>query len=146
MRKSQRTTIGGAAFAIAFAAAAMTVPANATVIPNGSFDFSWPAGNSVDTGDIASTTTLLSLSTAFPGVGSVTSFVDPFLGNPNNFCGEAAGGCTAAHAPGFLFPLFSSLELSNLTLPVGNMFADYYRRNRHGPHKFRGTSRYRLRI
>jgi hypothetical protein len=121
MRKSQLTTIGGAAFAIAFVGAVITVPANATVAPNGSFGFSWLAGNSVDTGDIASTTTSLSLSTAFPGVGSVTSFVDPFLGNPNNFCGEAAGGCTAAHAPGFLFPLFSSLELSNLTLPVGNM-------------------------
>src|SRR5271170_3510264 len=118
MRNSQLKTIGGAA--IAFAGAVTTVPANATVAPNGSFGFSWLADNSVNTGDIASTTTSLSLSTASPGVGSVTSFVDPFLGNPNNFCGEAAGGCTAAHAPGFLFPGFTKLELSNLTLPVGN--------------------------
>jgi hypothetical protein len=100
MRKSQLTTIGGAAFAIAFVGAVITVPANATVAPNGSFSFSWLAGNSVNTDNIASTTTSLSLSTAFPGVGTITSFVDPFLGNPNNFCGEAAGGCTAEHAPG----------------------------------------------
>jgi len=120
MRKSQITTIGGAAFAIAFAGAVIAVPANATVIPNGSFDFSWPAGNSVDTGDIASTTTLLSLSTAFPGNGTVTTFVDPYLGNPNNFCGAATGGCSAAHPPGFLIAGFSVLQLSNLSLPVGN--------------------------
>ena len=120
MRKSQLTTIGGAAFAIAFVGAVITVPANATVAPNGSFSFSWLAGNSVNTDNIASTTTSLSLSTASPGVGTITSFVDPFLGNPNNFCGEAGGGCTAANPPGFLFPGFSTLELSNLTLPVGN--------------------------
>ena len=28
--------------------------------------------------------------------------MDPFLGNPNNFCGTAGNGCTAAHAPGYL--------------------------------------------
>ena len=28
--------------------------------------------------------------------------MDPFLGNPNNFCGAAGNGCTAAHAPGYL--------------------------------------------
>ena len=44
MRKSQITTIGGAAFAIAFAGAVIAVPANATVIPNGSFDFSSACG------------------------------------------------------------------------------------------------------
>jgi PEP-CTERM motif len=120
MQKSQLVTIGGAAFAIAFAAAAITVPANATVIPNGSFSFSWPAGNSVNTGDIASSTTSLSLSTAFPMLGSVTSFVDPYLGNPNNFCGAAGGGCSAMHPPGFLIAGLSTMELSNLTLPVGN--------------------------
>src|SRR5277367_2367943 len=112
MRKSQLTTIGGAAFAIAFAGAVITVPANATVAPSGSFGFSWLADNSVNTGDIASTTTSLSLSTASPGVGTITSFVDPFLGNPNNFCGEAGGGCKAANPPGFLFPGFSTQELS----------------------------------
>jgi hypothetical protein len=120
MWKSGRATISGAALVIGLAGAAIFNPANATVAPNGSFDFSWLAGNSVDTGDIASTTTSLSLSTALPGVGTITSFVDPFLGNPNNFCGEAVGGCTAAHPPGFLIAGFSSLELDNLTLPVGN--------------------------
>ena len=28
--------------------------------------------------------------------------MDPFLGNPDNFCGATGAGCTAAHAPGFL--------------------------------------------
>ena len=102
MPRSKFATIGGAAFAIAFAGAVISVPANATVAPNGSFDFSWLAGNSVDTGDIARTTTSLSLSTAFPGIGTITSLLDPYLGNPNNFCGMAGGGCTAAHPPGFL--------------------------------------------
>lgn len=121
MRKSQITAIGGAAFAMAFVGAVIAVPANAALVaPNGSFDFSWLAGNTVNTGNIASTTDSLSLSTAFPGVGTITSFVDPYLGNPNNFCGEAGGGCTAEHPPGFLFPGFSSLELSNLTIPVGS--------------------------
>jgi hypothetical protein len=46
--------------------------------------------------------------------------MDPYLGNPNNFCGAATGGCTAPHTPGFLISEFSSLELSNLSLPVGN--------------------------
>src|SRR5271170_2389137 len=106
---------GAMGFAATLLGVTTAVPANATVAPNGSFGFSWLAGNSVNTGDIASTTTSLSLSTAFPGVGTITSFVDPFLGNPNNFCGTAGGGCTAAHPPGFLFAGFSSLELSNLT-------------------------------
>jgi hypothetical protein len=120
MRKSGVTLFGVAMFGVGLLGVPITSPADAAVAPNGSFGFSWLAGNSVNTGDIASTTTSLSLSAAFPGVGSVTSFVDPFLGNPNNFCGEAGGGCKAANPPGFLFPGFSTLQLSNLTLPVGN--------------------------
>ena len=75
MRKSQLTTIGGAAFAIAFVGAVITVPANATVTPTGRLVLAWLAGNSVDTGDIASTTTSLSLRTAFPGVGSAIGMI-----------------------------------------------------------------------
>lgn len=124
MKEFGLTLAGAMGFAASLIGATIAVPANAapapTVEPNGSFNFNWPAGNSVDTGDIASTTTSLSLSTALPEVGTITSFVDPFLGNPNNFCGEAGGGCTAAHPPGFLIAGFSSLELDNLTLPVGS--------------------------
>ena len=29
-------------------------------------------------------------------------FTDPFLGNPNNFCGASGFGCDAANAPGYL--------------------------------------------
>jgi hypothetical protein len=107
-------------FAATLIGVTTAVPANATVAPNGSFSYSTPGPNTVDTTNIASTTMLLTIGTAFPGSGSITSFVDPFLGNPNNFCGSGRAGCTAAHSPGFLFPALSSVDLSNLSLPVGN--------------------------
>jgi hypothetical protein len=107
-------------FAATLIGVTTAVPANATVAPNGAFSYSTPAPNTVDTTNIASTTMLLTIGTAVPGLGSITSFVDPFLGNPNNFCGSAGAGCTAANSPGFLFPALSSVDLSNLSLPVGN--------------------------
>ncbi|HEY1301516.1 MAG TPA: PEP-CTERM sorting domain-containing protein, partial [Stellaceae bacterium] len=63
-------------------------------------------------------TTLLTLGNGFPGM-LITSFVDPFLGNPNNFCGFPGAGCNAANPPGFL-GLNSAVLLSNPSLPVGN--------------------------
>jgi hypothetical protein len=117
-------TFAGAIGLAASLGVVIAVPANAapapTVEPNGSFSFSTPGPNSVDSTNISSTTTLLTLGTAFPGSGSITSFVDPYLGKPNNFCGAAEGGCTAEHPPGFLFP-GSFVTFGNLSLPVGNM-------------------------
>jgi len=120
MRKTGFKLIEAAGFALALGGAVVTVPAHAApVTPNGSFNFSIPAGSTVNTTNIASATTSLSLGNTFPGA-LVTSFVDPFQGNPNNFCGAAGAGCTAANPPGFLFPDFSSVLFSNLTLPAGN--------------------------
>src|SRR5690349_262045 len=109
----------GAGLGAALIGAAITAPAHAAVAPNGSFSFTTPGPNTVDTGDIAATTTSLTLGVAFPGVGLITSFVDPYLGNPNNLCFEAGAGCTAAHPPGFLSS-FSEVGFSNFNLPVGN--------------------------
>ena len=95
------------------------MPANALVIPNGSFSYSLPGSNSVDTTNIASDTSQLTLGNGFPGA-MITSFVDPFDQNPNNFCGAAGAGCTAAHPPGFLTS-GSPVLLSQLVLPVGNI-------------------------
>src|SRR5919108_5280076 len=57
----------------------------APVNPNGSEALTVAGPNTVNTGDISSTTTSLTLS----GAIAVGSFVDPFLSNPNNFCGAA---------------------------------------------------------
>lgn len=121
MSKIRFALIGAAGLGAVLIGAAITMPANATVIPNGSFSFSWLAGNTVNTTNIASTTTSLSLSTAFPGNGTVASFIDPFNGSPNNFCFQAGAGCTASHPPGFLIAGFSPVTLTNFTLPVGNV-------------------------
>jgi hypothetical protein len=102
--------VGGAIIAPALAFAA--------VIPNGSFSYSLPGPNSVDTTNIASDTSQLTLGNGFPGA-MITSFVDPFDQNPNNFCLAAGAGCTAAHPPGFLGS-GSPVLLSQLVLPVGN--------------------------
>jgi hypothetical protein len=120
MRQLRFAIIEAAGFAVALAGAVATVPVNAAPLltPNGSFDYSTPGTNSVNTGNIAATTTSLTLGSAFPGP-EITSFVDPFLGNPNNFCGAAGAGCTGAHAPGFLV-VDNAVSLSNLILPVGN--------------------------
>ena len=44
--------------------------------------------------------------------------MDPFLGNPDNFCAAAGAGCTAAHAPGYLAS-GDVVTQSALTFPVG---------------------------
>ncbi|MGH7062368.1 MAG: PEP-CTERM sorting domain-containing protein, partial [Stellaceae bacterium] len=97
--------------------AALTVSANAAaVVPNASFTFAnFPA--SVNTGDITSTTTSLVAGGPDP---SITKFTDPFLGNPDNFCAVAGGGCTGPHPPGFLLADFSIVNIQNPNLPVGN--------------------------
>jgi hypothetical protein len=77
MREFGLRLAGAIGFAATLLGLTTAIPANATVAPNGLFDFSWPAGNSVDSTNIATSTTLLSLSTAFPFDGSITSFVDP---------------------------------------------------------------------
>jgi hypothetical protein len=110
-------SIGGVAAALAAATPAMPAAA-ALVSPNGSFSFSTPGPNGVNTTDITSATTLLTLGNGFPGM-LITSFVDPFLGEPNNFCGFPGAGCTDANPPGFL-GLDSGVLLSDLSLPVGN--------------------------
>ena len=70
----------------------------APVEPNGSLIASIAGPNSVNTTNITLATTALTLS----GAEMVVSFMDPFLGNPDYFCGAAGNGCTAAHAPGYL--------------------------------------------
>ncbi len=101
--------------------AAISAPANAAVMPNGSFTFSLPGPNVVNTGNppppgnISSNTTALTVA----GASTIGSFADPFLGNPDNLCGAIGGGCTAAHPPGFLL-VGTPVTLSALTLPVGN--------------------------
>jgi hypothetical protein len=119
MPQPKLVTIVAAGIAAAIAGAALPVAVNAGVTPNGSLSYSITGPNTVDSGNIASGTTQLSLGEFnFPGP-MVTSLVDPFLGNPNNFCGGVSGGCTAMHPPGFI-GVGSAADLSNLTLPVGN--------------------------
>lgn len=89
-------------------------PAHALVIPNGSESMSISGLNTVDTGNITAATTLLTLS----GPITLGSFLDPYLGNANNFCAVAVGGCAAAHAPGFL-NLGDAIAMSLLAFPVG---------------------------
>ncbi|HEV7997452.1 MAG TPA: PEP-CTERM sorting domain-containing protein [Stellaceae bacterium] len=113
------TLIGAAGLGAVLGSAAITLPANAAlVIPNGSFSYSLPGSNSVDTTNIASDTSQLTLANGPPGA-MITSFADPFDENPNNFCSGAGAGCTAAHPPGFLGS-GSPVLLSQLVLPVGN--------------------------
>ena len=113
MWKSQFALLGAASLV----AALLGTAANAAPVPaNGSFSYSIPVPNVVNTGDIETTTTMLTLGD-LPGM-FVTAFVDPYLGQPNNFCGFAAGGgCTSQHGAGFL-GVGSFVEPSLLTLPV----------------------------
>jgi hypothetical protein len=120
MRTMALTLIGAIGLGAVLGGMAITRPANALVAPNGSFSFSWPAGNTVNSTNIGTSTTLLSLSSTFPFDGSITSFIDPYLGNPNNFCSTAGNGCLASHPPGFL-AAGSLVSLSSLSLPVGNI-------------------------
>jgi hypothetical protein len=118
MKKRGFALLGMGGMAALLGAALATPAAAALVAPNGSFSFSTPGPNTVDTTDITSATTLLTLGNGFPGM-LITSFVDPFLGNPNNFCGFPGAGCKAENPPGFL-GLDSAVLLSNPSLPVGN--------------------------
>ena len=116
MKKFGSTSIGAIGFGAGLLGAALTVSANAAPVPpNGSFAFGIPA--TVDTGDITSATTTL---VAGGPVPSITAFTDPFLGNPDNFCGAAGGGCTGSHPPGFLFADSSAVNIQAPNLPVGN--------------------------
>jgi PEP-CTERM motif-containing protein len=112
MRKVGIIAIGVAAMLICALAAP---PAHAAlVLPNGSESMAILGVNSVNTGDISLATTSLTLT----GPIQVSSFLDPFLGNPNNFCGAAGAGCAAAHAPGFLQQL-DPITMSLMTFHVG---------------------------
>lgn len=110
---------GVAGFGLSLICAAITMPANALVAPNGSFSFSLSPGNTVYTTNIARTTTSLTLGNVAP-FPAITSLIDPFLGNPNNFCLTAGGGCTAGHPPGFL-GTGSDVFFHNGSLLVGNI-------------------------
>jgi hypothetical protein len=88
-------------------------PARAAAIPNGSETFDINGPNTVNTPAISLSTTSLTIS----NVTTVGSFLDPFKGNPNNFCGAAAGGCAAANSPGFLL-VGSTAALTALIFPV----------------------------
>jgi hypothetical protein len=112
MRNFKAVAIGIAATLIC---ALATLPADAAlVLPNGSESFAILGVNSVNTGDISAATTSLTLTGPF----LLASFLDPFLGNPNNFCGAAGSGCSAAHAPGFLLA-GDPITMTLLTFPVG---------------------------
>ena len=95
------------------------------VEPNGSFTASIAGPNSVNTGNITPSTTLLTLS----GTETIGSFMDPFLGNADNFCGVAgpANGCsaTAPNPPGYLNSGDTVTEFaSNFPVGVPEAFSD----------------------
>ena len=99
---------------------AIRLPANAAYVPpNGSFSFSFPGPNSSD--HFGPTGTLFLGNSASSGA-RITSFIDPFEAQPNNFCRFPLNGCTAAHAPGFLLA-GSEVSLSNPSLPIANVNA-----------------------
>ena len=116
MRTLALSTLGPLAVS-AFATTAQAEP----VQPNGSFTASIAGPNSVNTGNITTATTTLTLS----GAETVGSFMDSFLGNADNFCGVAGNGCTAAHAPGYL-TTGNTVTQTASTFPVGvtGEFAD----------------------
>jgi hypothetical protein len=91
--RNVRAKIGAVSLAAAaFIASAFAAfsPAHAVpVMPNGSLTVQIP-GATVNTGDITSATSSLSLT----GAETIGSFLDPFLGSPNNL--------SSANSPGFL--------------------------------------------
>ncbi len=114
MKRLLELTLAGAAAALIAVMAAY--PAEAVPVnPNGSFTVSIGGPNTVNTGDISLATTSLTIS----GAETVGSFVDPFLGAANNFCGAAGAGCAAANAPGFLLA-GSTVTQSVTTFPVSS--------------------------
>jgi hypothetical protein len=105
-----RLVIAGGAL---LAAAAGYHPANAAPVgPNGSEAIS-SLGATVDTTNITSTTSSVTLVGPF----TLGLFTDPFLGAPNNFCAAAGNGCLAANPPGFL-TTGDAVTLSTTTLPL----------------------------
>ncbi len=68
------------------------------VNPNGSFTGLIGGPNTVNTGNITISTTTLTLG----GTETIGSFMDPFLGNPDNFCAGAGNGCSGGNPPGYL--------------------------------------------
>jgi hypothetical protein len=112
MRKSRAVAIGVAAILVCALAGS---PALAAVIPNGSMSVAILGVNTTNTGgNITAATTQLTLTGPF----LLSSFLDPFLGNPNNFCAGPGVGCSAAHPPGFLVS-GDPITLSLLSFPVG---------------------------
>ena len=108
---------------LGFAAAAQ--PAAAVLVnPNGSFSVSISGPNTVDMmagENITPAVTSLQIG----GSETIGSFMDPFLGNPDNFCGAAGNGCTAAHAPGYLISGNTVTEsASNFPVGVTEAFVD----------------------
>lgn len=112
MRKSRAIAIGvGAILVCALAASSV----HAAVGPNGSESIAILGVNTTNTGgDITAATTLLTLTGPF----QLSSFLDPYLSNPNNFCAVAGIGCAAPHAPGYLHA-GDPITLSLLAFPVG---------------------------
>ena len=109
MRTLALRTLGPLAL-LAFAATAQ-----AAVQPNGSFTVSIAGPITVDTGNITPATTKLTLS----GAEMVGSFMDPFLGNADNFCGAAGNGCSAPHLPGYLLSGDTVTQITSMsTFPV----------------------------
>jgi uncharacterized membrane protein len=110
MTKLRLSLLGAAGFA----AALISSQAYATVVPNGSFSVSIGGPNTVNTTNITTATTSLTLT----GGEAIGSFQDPFLLNPDNFCATNTGGCSAAHTPGYL-AAGDVVTQSALTFPVG---------------------------
>jgi hypothetical protein len=112
MRKSRAVAIGvGAILVCALAASSVY----AAVMPNGSMSVAILGVNTTNTGgDITAATTQLTLTGPF----LLSSFLDPYLGSPNNFCSAPGVGCAAAHPPGFLAS-GDPITLSLLSFPVG---------------------------
>jgi hypothetical protein len=93
----------------------VTQPAQALVSPNGSMTISTSGGTLTPSGDINLATTAVTIA----GVPTLGIFLDPFQGNPNNFCGSAGFGCTANNG-GFLANT-NPINLSNSTIPVSSI-------------------------
>ena len=112
MRKKGLIAIGVVVILIG---ALVAQPAHALVTPNGSESMAILGLNTTNTGNnITAATTLLTLTGPF----LLSSFTDPYLGNPNNFCAVAGNGCTLAHAPGFLH-VGDAIAMSLMAFPVG---------------------------
>jgi hypothetical protein len=113
MRKSRAIAIGVGAILVCALAAS---PVHAVPVgPNGSMSIAILGVNTTNTGgNITAGTTSLTLTGPF----QLSSFLDPYLSNPNNFCAVAGVGCAAPHAPGFLHS-GNPITMSLLTFPVG---------------------------